>query len=438
MSSHAIPQGDPLGPIICMLWTSCGLNAVKNATRDLNSEVITTLFMDDRTLVSQDVSALSQHQAAWTDWSQSVGLIENVAKTAFVAKKNIPVPDQLIPYVTEPVRVLGAFTCIKPRRLCPDELERVNKAKKKPLGSLLQSNFLSISFTNMWPCSPCLRLPVGGLGASLLRRFALNCGLHSVGETIAAKQPIGTSVPCSWEAIPTLIFSASSTCWERSSPLQTGQSKDGMVPTKALCSSCAKRLKISTTSSTLLGSSKAIMIALGLIAPKPPWTNLIGISSTTTCAMAGGPANFKSFSTLGGTKLLIAWPKHLTFGANSTNWISKKLESAFSPTLRLGPWASVPSSPHPGFTSLQDWGCGLLHPHFHHMAWECPSRNTNLAPPSCPFLARFGWSSSNSANWEVSEVRSHLENLVSVLWSLRHPTSFQGGGGEGGGSTDQD
>ena len=345
-------------------------------------------------------------------------------------QENIPVPDQLIPYVTEPVRVLGAFTCVKPRRLCPDELERVNKAKKT-IG-LLASIKLPFNLFHQHVAMFAMpqaaygwfgRLPTQAVCAELWAALCRGDNRCKAANRHVRALFLGGNSHLDLLSIKRLMGAVIA------SPNRTIARWNGPNK-KALCSSCAKRLKNLTTSSALLESSKAIMIALGLIAPEPPWTNLIAISSSTTCATAGGPANFKSFSTLGGTKLLIVWPKHLASG-DTRDWI---LSNPQARTLGLG--AFISSSwlrTSSGVNEPCVWGCGLLNPHFHHMAWECPSRNTNLAPPSCPFLARFGWSSSNLFNREVSEVRSHLENLVSVLWSLRHPASSQGPKGEGGG-----
>ena len=140
MAPRSIPQGDPLGPILCLLWTTCGLNSVRRAVPAEAVPVRTVLYMDDRSVISSSAESLSHHKNAWSQWSGHVGLIENESKVSLGVKSpKLPVPDRLASFVQSSVRVLGAYTAVARRRICPDE-QRLTKASQTI--SLLASNHL--------------------------------------------------------------------------------------------------------------------------------------------------------------------------------------------------------------------------------------------------------------------------------------------------------
>ena len=100
-------------------------------------------------------------------------MIENESRISLAVKSpNLPVPDHLASFVQSPVRVLGAYTAVSRRRLCPDE----DNALPRLLGPSpcwLPSNFLS------GLCLPCLM--ASNMAGSpdfrplLLRRVMVGC-----------------------------------------------------------------------------------------------------------------------------------------------------------------------------------------------------------------------------------------------------------------------
>ena len=75
------------------------------------------------------------------------------------------------------------------------------------------------------------------------------------------------------------------------------------------------------------------------------------------------------------------------------------LGATFSP----GTFSRIPSSSH---SSACPWGCGAVG-FWEHIVWECPSHvGSPPVKPSCPYLARFGWSKKSSCPNQVSTVRS--------------------------------
>ena len=97
LSSPALPQGDPAGPLIMTLWIISGLNSVQRHARPFSR-----IYIDDRTLVGKpDVLTEAFHR--WSLWSSSVGLVENASKAAALAKGKVAtqqlrehLPDQVV------------------------------------------------------------------------------------------------------------------------------------------------------------------------------------------------------------------------------------------------------------------------------------------------------------------------------------------------------
>eukprot|EP00435_Cladocopium_sp_Y103_P043417 s3013_g12.t1 len=82
-SGCAMPQGDPLAPLICACWVSSGIRWVE---RDINEQVIYGCYMDDRNFWSPDVDQVIQRILRWQQWSEKMGLRENPMKTQVTSK----------------------------------------------------------------------------------------------------------------------------------------------------------------------------------------------------------------------------------------------------------------------------------------------------------------------------------------------------------------
>ena len=88
------------------------------------------------------------------------------------------------------------------------------------------------------------------------------------------------------------------------------------------------------------------------------------------------------------------------------------LGATFSP----GTFSRIPSSSH---SSACPWGCGAVG-FWEHIVWECPSRVGSFpAKPSCPYLARFGWSKKNSRPHQVAAVRCWLATCQQRIWNTK-------------------
>ena len=83
---HAMPQGDPAGPLIMTLWIISGRQFVQSQVGPLLGSVFTRVYVDDRTLVSSSAEALADHFHKWTAWSAQVGLVENSNKACVVGR----------------------------------------------------------------------------------------------------------------------------------------------------------------------------------------------------------------------------------------------------------------------------------------------------------------------------------------------------------------
>ena len=66
---RSIPQGDPFGPILCLLWTTCGFTTVSRAVPADAAPARTVLFMGDRSVVYSSAESLLHQNRAWFQWS---------------------------------------------------------------------------------------------------------------------------------------------------------------------------------------------------------------------------------------------------------------------------------------------------------------------------------------------------------------------------------
>ena len=78
LRAHGIlPQGDPLGPIICSLWIQRGEMSVSTSSILEAGPSSLQIHLDDRTCTSSSVQDLFTLKEGWSSWSHSVGLLEN-------------------------------------------------------------------------------------------------------------------------------------------------------------------------------------------------------------------------------------------------------------------------------------------------------------------------------------------------------------------------
>ena len=105
-AGSSLPQGDPMSPLGMLAYLSC-------VARDLSRTAPTvraSFFVDDRTLSASDGDALLNAVQITTQWSQRLGLQENVEKLALLPRTQAQrtVFDQRLPGKSQDsVRVLG-------------------------------------------------------------------------------------------------------------------------------------------------------------------------------------------------------------------------------------------------------------------------------------------------------------------------------------------
>ena len=162
------PRSIPLGPILCLLGTTCGLNSVRRAVPAEAVPVRTALYMDDRSVISSSAESLSHHKNAWSQWSGHVGLIENESKVSLAVKSpNCPSLIVLRPSFG-PLFVSWVLTLLLLVVVCVRTNNNASLRLLEPSRYWLQFNFPFESSICMLLCSPCLRRHTVGSPVSLL------------------------------------------------------------------------------------------------------------------------------------------------------------------------------------------------------------------------------------------------------------------------------
>jgi hypothetical protein len=131
LAAPALPQGDPLGPLIMTLWVVSGANYVQRLANPGLGRVLSRFYIDDRSLVSSDPDALRDHVDLWLAWSNSVGLVENVNKMVVLGRsRQLMVRlDALFPGVVSSVAtVLGVGIGFGTRKITAKEAARINSS----------------------------------------------------------------------------------------------------------------------------------------------------------------------------------------------------------------------------------------------------------------------------------------------------------------------
>ena len=127
----SVPQKCSFGPVALAAWMAAGAAA----TRDPAHQVFTRIYMDDRTLVTNNAPALLQMVQNWENWSASVGLLESSDKLQLTATSRTH-RDQLALQAPNPARVLcaldilGCSAQVSRRTLSPKEGQRCQTAMK--------------------------------------------------------------------------------------------------------------------------------------------------------------------------------------------------------------------------------------------------------------------------------------------------------------------
>ena len=98
------------------------------------NQVSCKTYLDDRSCTARSAIKLHDVYDAWSQWSHSVGLVENLAKCVVSAagkRKTAEASEVFDPSkVSAAVRVLGAVSCSVRRALHSDEVSRLESARK--------------------------------------------------------------------------------------------------------------------------------------------------------------------------------------------------------------------------------------------------------------------------------------------------------------------
>ena len=122
----AMPQGDPLGPLVMSLWVAAGHSLI-TAGRGVFSRI----YIDDRTVVATSPEEIAHQLQEWETRSFSVGLRENADKAVCMGRnaRKKRVLEALLPgNVRDEVVILGVSTRV--RGLSAREEVRVQEAMR--------------------------------------------------------------------------------------------------------------------------------------------------------------------------------------------------------------------------------------------------------------------------------------------------------------------
>ncbi|CAL1170384.1 unnamed protein product, partial [Cladocopium goreaui] len=123
---RAMPQGDPLSPLLMAVWVSSGLRAIQ---QEGTAEY--SCYMDDRTFWTQDVDGALDRILKWQAWSRTLGIKENPNKTQIVAKTRRQHQELLSKapqWAKSEIKILGTSSVTQTRNLTDVENSRIADA----------------------------------------------------------------------------------------------------------------------------------------------------------------------------------------------------------------------------------------------------------------------------------------------------------------------
>ena len=390
LKAHGIlPQGDPLGPIICSLWVQSGVMSVSTSSMLEAGPSSMQIYLDDRTCTSSSVQDLFTLKEGWSRWSHSVGLLENLQKAevsgvgsfrlAALHKKKFDAT-----MISPAVRVLGAVSWSGRRQLHRIEKDRITAAK---------------ATARLLGCCGFL-LPTQ---LSLLKQFALpkaNYGWVARGPTWTVASSLWATF---WVSTRRVRYSSP---WLRALFLGGSLHLDITWVTRLVAAVLSGALRSWFRSHDFrsvrpwVWRHPVASVEVDLsVRPGPKMLEpLIGLAQHNV--REGWRAwVWKKYSPCGRHEVKSLPVSDQIFPSldikNTRSWIlsgpvtaTVGLGATFSP----GTYSRIPSSSR---SSTCPWGCGGVG-FWEHITWECPYRLGPFPPkPSCPFLARFGWAQKN-------------------------------------------
>jgi hypothetical protein len=127
-AQRAMPQGDPLSPLLMAVWVSSGLRAIESQ-QEGTAEY--SCYMDDRTFWTQDVDGALDRILKWQAWSRTLGIKENPNKTQIVAKTRRQHQELLSKapqWAKSEIKILGTSSVTQTRNLTDVENSRIADA----------------------------------------------------------------------------------------------------------------------------------------------------------------------------------------------------------------------------------------------------------------------------------------------------------------------
>lgn len=77
LSNQAMPQGDPLSPLVLAIWVTAGLRCTESEQKDQSPQAVQyAAYMDDRSFWCSTLKGLQERINSWSKWSQAMGLRE--------------------------------------------------------------------------------------------------------------------------------------------------------------------------------------------------------------------------------------------------------------------------------------------------------------------------------------------------------------------------
>ena len=421
LQGPSMPQGDPWGPLICSLWVQAGVSFLHPPG------ILTSTYLDDRCIVSDTSMQLQQQYDRWSDWSRSVGLLENGPKTVVSGrlKRHVSALHRVFPgqYVKGWIRVLGACTASSMRSLCPVEESRIASALRT--ADLLGT--LGVGF------SRCLQL---------LRAFALskaNFGWIGRAPTWTASSKLWTRC---WSSAGRARFSSP---WVRCLLYGGNLHLDVTWATVLVGAIVRGHSRYSPVWSLRRGTASfalhSWLLSKGWSLVRP-WVWSHHFAQVRLDLTACAPSLVSGRVGLAQHNIRMAWrawcwekwvasgrhelrslnPSPVAF--RSMSWSSIRswgLSSGAANTVALGatvsPACFKDSQPE---LSLCPWpGCSCVR-YWDHLVWSCPFRPSSLRRPRSPWLARLGWSMISDCPTEVAEVQAWLCRCQLEIWKVRH------------------
>ena len=428
------PQGDPVGPLMMTLWVQCGIKYVRNLVGLPQNTSITKTYLDDRSVTACTPEQLQTLHVSWKEWSQKVGLLENEAKAVATAvgKNRLSKLSSVFPahMVQSSVAVLGSVTCSGRRQIHATENRRVNDAR---------------STARLLGCCGF------GLDTHLryLRQFSLskvNYGWVARGPTWSLSKSLWS---CFWQSARRVRYSSP---WLRALFLGGNLHLDVVWVTRLV--SAVLRFRLSQSRgpvwSMKTGSCahalRSWMSSKNFTETRPWVWHHVGANVTVDLAVQPTSVNVGPLIGLASHNCRQGWrswvfQKWLESGRRELRFLPVLSQESFrrillddtrawllsaapAATVALGAtfspatWGSVPSASQ---STLCPRGCGSVG-YWSHVCWDCPLRPCHAPPrPTCPLLARFGWSSLDTDPVTVSAVRVWLVACQNLLWQTKDP-----------------